>query len=177
MKWCVVMAAAALTACGPMVSPMVPRLSDEEQKVADQEWHNLVTPPDRLDRDVLYCALTMFQLYQLGVDRADFHSEKRVGDMRVVMDVRYLKDVPNADAFYITIYDLDGKVLRSERYSRDDYIRLSSKVSTWTGSTTSGGPETEEVRKEREAREDFLLKIQSATRPAGWVPETQPGRH
>jgi hypothetical protein len=174
MKRCVVMMAAAFAGCGPMVSPMVPRLDAVQQKTADEEWHNLVTPPERADRDVLFVALTFNQLFQTGVDRADFHSEKKIDDKRVVMDIHFWREAPNEDAFYVTIYDHDGAVLRAERYSRDDYVRLNMKLLGPGAEPRPDWPETAEDKAAREAHAKFRIAIEAATRPAGWVPETQP---
>ena len=39
--------------CGPMISPLTVRLDADQQKMVDGMWNNMLTPTDRLDRELL----------------------------------------------------------------------------------------------------------------------------
>src|SRR5580704_11271686 len=64
----------ALGGCGPLSSPMPPRLNDNDQKEADESWNSAFTPADRLDRQTLMDAFLVSQAYQTGVDRLTMRS-------------------------------------------------------------------------------------------------------
>ena len=113
-----------LPACGPLMLPMIPRLDEEQQKQVDTAWHNMLTPSDRLSRETLLDTLSSSYFYAAGIDRADYRAEKQVDNLQVVMEIHFNRTHPAADAFYVNIYEPDGKLLRSERYSRGDVEKM-----------------------------------------------------
>ena len=107
-------------ACGPMTHPMVIRLDEQEQKTVDDAWTNMLDPPHRLARDLLLDVLITHQMHQRGVDRLVLISEKGVGRRRVVMEIAFDRQNPEADAFTFMLEDAWGNVIRQERYDRDE---------------------------------------------------------
>src|SRR6266571_3507808 len=77
-KATVIAIAASLFAagCGPMISPLTVRLDADQQKMVDGMWNNMLTPTDRLDRELLLDVLCQSWLFQIGVDRLHLTSEK-----------------------------------------------------------------------------------------------------
>ncbi len=110
-----------LCAChGPLSTPMVQRLDDEQQARVDDAWHNLLWDVQQHDRALLLDVLMFRQFYQRGVDTLEMTSTKRVGDRLVVLRVVYDHAVPEDDAFTVTVYDAHDEVLRDEHYTRED---------------------------------------------------------
>ena len=68
---------------------MVERLRPEEQRVVDESWLNMLSPPERLDRWRLLDVLVVGSFYEHGVDRLSFVSEKDVWGGRVVTSVYF----------------------------------------------------------------------------------------
>ncbi len=163
----------SVAGCGPLFVPMPPRLDPDEQKQADESWHNMLTPPDRVDREALLGALTFFEMYQSGIDRLDFHSEKHVDEKRVVMDIHFQRENPDDDAFYVTVFGSNGRVLRTERYSRDEVEKLRFNLAMDAVHTTSQPSTPEQEATEAEAKRR-MLAIMAATQPAGWKPPPEP---
>jgi hypothetical protein len=106
--------------CGPMKVPLPERLDPEAQKAIDDGWNRALTPPDKLGRQELLDVLVGVQAYQLGVDSFTFRAEKRFAGGKVVMEVGYDRSRPNDDRFEVTVYDDAGKVVRNERYTREE---------------------------------------------------------
>src|SRR5689334_1244025 len=115
-------ALAFLTAvgCGPMKTPLPARLDDETQKKVDESWDRAFTPADRLVRQDLLDVMVGTQAYQLGVDTFALRAEKRIAGGRVVMEVAFDRARPGDDRFEVSVYDAAGKLVRSERYSRQE---------------------------------------------------------
>src|SRR5580765_3227054 len=100
----------SLTGCmmGPLTIPMVQRLEPESQRMVDESWKNMLTPPQRLDRTLLLDVICNMQLFQVGVDRVNFRSEKDVPDGKVVMEIDFRRDRVNRDRFTVTYYNKLG---------------------------------------------------------------------
>src|SRR5262245_66642654 len=110
--------AAALVGCGPMTSPMPPRLQADQQKEIDDAWEQALAPVSKHDRQTWLDTFVTTQAYQAGVDVLDFRSEKKWSGGKVVMEVQYERAKPEADRFEVTVYDHGGQVLRREKYNR-----------------------------------------------------------
>jgi hypothetical protein len=118
----------ALSGCGPLLSPMLPRLTAEDQQKIDQVWDNLLTPPQRVDRQTLLDVNVVYWLYSLGVDRLHMSSEKYFNGGIVVMQIDCDRANPDSDEFAITVLDQRGRTIRRERYSRADVDESSKMV-------------------------------------------------
>ncbi len=109
-----------LMGCGPMQSPMPHRLEPEAQKDVDASWNRAFTPIGRFDHQDLLDIMVGFHAYQLGVDTLTFRSEKTVANGKVIMEVFFDRAKPEADRFIVTVLDLAGKVVRTERFTRSE---------------------------------------------------------
>lgn len=107
-----------IVGCGPLHTPMPPRLDEETQAKVDVAWNDAFTPPDRLDRQALLDAFVETQAYQNGVDRLMLRSEKWLRQGLLVMEIHFDRLLPDNDRFEVTLYDQTNHVVRSERYSR-----------------------------------------------------------
>jgi hypothetical protein len=105
-------------ACGPLQTPMPPRLDDEGQKAIDESWDKALSPVDRFDHQGILDLLISTQAYQVGVDRLTFRSEKRFSAGTVIMEISFDRLAPEMDRFEITMLDLAGKPVRKETYDR-----------------------------------------------------------
>jgi hypothetical protein len=117
---CCGVATALLYGCGPMQMPMPVRLDDAGQKSLDQNWDEALTPVERFDHPALLDAFLLTQAYQVGVDKLSFRSEKKVALGTVVMEIAYDRLKPGEDRFEVKLFDPVGKLLREERYSRQE---------------------------------------------------------
>jgi hypothetical protein len=115
---CLVLAGA--TSCGPMRTPMAPRVDDETQKRIDDAWENMLSPVDRLDHQQLLDVFVGTAAYQHGVDRLSFRSEKRFSRGLVVMEVSFERADSSKDRFEVTVYDNAGRQVRKETYGRKE---------------------------------------------------------
>jgi hypothetical protein len=106
--------------CGPLTAPMAPRLDDEAQRQIDAAWEKALSPVDRLDHHLLLDVFVGTGAYQRGVDKLSFRSEKRYAGGLVVMEVHYDRAAPADDRFEVKVVDPAGKLLREERYGRDE---------------------------------------------------------
>jgi hypothetical protein len=152
--WLVACGAAALAAvvgCGPMQSPMPVRLDDRDQKKIDESWEKALAPVDRYDHQAWLDIMLVTQAYQLGVDRLNFHSEKRFSGGTVVMEINYDRARPDSDRFEVRVLDKQGKVLRSESYGRADventYKELFNECDTLRWKKENGLAKPEDLRK------------------------------
>ena len=131
-----------LAACGPMMAPAIRRLAPDEQAQVDGMWNNLLAKPDRLDRELLLDVMIVYQLHQLGVDKANYHAEKEFVAGTVLMDVSFDRKLPLDDWFVVSISDTSGRCLRKERYTGEE---VWSHLASFTGSgstiTRSQGPD------------------------------------
>jgi hypothetical protein len=165
-------ACCALGGCGPIVVPMFSRPSEEGQRAIDDAWRNVLTPVDRTDRDTLLGVMTVYQLFTVGIDRAEYRAEKRVGDLRVVMEVHFDRTQPEVDQFHVLIFRADGALARAESYSRSDveaYLRMDAM--RHSGTSALSRPSASEEQEERDERlKSRWQAIQAATQPAGSIP-------
>ena len=110
----------ALAGCGPMKTPLPQRLEPEVQKDVDTSWNKAFSPVGRFDHQELLDIMVGFQAYQLGVDTLTFRSEKTIASGKVVMEVHYERTKPDADRFDVTLLDLAGKLVQTERFTRTE---------------------------------------------------------
>jgi hypothetical protein len=106
--------------CGPLRVPMAPRVDDDTQKRIDEAWENALAPTDRFDHQLLLDVLIGTGVYQRGVDKLTFRSEKRFSGGTVVMEIMFDRAEPDKDRFEVTISDKGGKQLRKEVYGREE---------------------------------------------------------
>jgi len=110
MRFVILMISLSLFAgCGPMLSPMAPRLDVETQQKVDQIWNNLLTPVDRVDRQTLLDTNVSYWMYTLGVDRLHMTSEKYFSGGAAIMVIDCDRANPDSDQYTITIVDHQGK--------------------------------------------------------------------
>jgi hypothetical protein len=146
----IVMLMAALVAgCGPMMAPMSFKLDEEQQKRYDEFWEQAAKPADRLSRQELLDAVGVTSAFQLGVDRLTFRSEKWFSKGVVIMVVQCDRFTPQNDRFDISIVDHRGKIVRYERYTREDVERTWKEL--W--GTPSGGYKTATTQEVRAAED------------------------
>ncbi|HUR53881.1 MAG TPA: hypothetical protein VMZ71_07105 [Gemmataceae bacterium] len=112
--------ALALVGCGPLVAPMPARVGEEGQKKIDATWDRALTPPTRLARGEMLDALVGTRGYELGVDSFAMRSEKRFAGGKVVMEIAFDRTKPDDDRFEVSVIDTTGKLIRKERYTRDE---------------------------------------------------------
>ena len=113
--------------CGPMQTPLPTRLDDEGQKSVNDAWEKVLERVDRYDNQALLDMLIVTQAYQTGVDKLELRSEKRFSGGIVIMEIRYDRSAPKEDRFEVKVVDAAGKVLREERYEREQ-IEKTDKV-------------------------------------------------
>jgi len=110
----------AFTGCGPMQAPLPRRLDPESQQKVDDGWNKAFTPVGRFDHQGLLDLMVGARAYQLGVDHFSLRSEKRFAGGKIVMEVQFDRAKPNGDRFEVTVYDSEGKLVRSDRYPRSE---------------------------------------------------------
>lgn len=116
-------ASAALAGCGPLSQPLPVPLDAAMQSSLDGAWESLLSPVDRASAEELLDVIVSCSAYQLGVDRFDFRSEKKLSKddaSRVVMESHFDRDRPDGDRFTVTIIDRAGAIVRREEYTRTD---------------------------------------------------------
>ncbi len=118
----------AVAGCGPMQVPMPPRLDDEGQKKIDEGWDRALQPVEHFNHQTLLDMLMVTRGYEAGVDRLTFRSEKRVAVGTVVMEVHFDRAAPLEDRFEVQILDEAGKVLRKERYTREEIEKTNREL-------------------------------------------------
>lgn len=155
-----------IAACsGPMLFPMVDRLDELQQLEVERNWKNLVDAGADLDRQGWLDVMVSTFAFQRGVDRLEFHSEKEIDDRLVVMEVRYDRAQPQKDAFDITIFDEERKILRKESYSREDVEEVILAMYRAVGTPKSPPPGVETVDdwsqywKRADARRERVRKL------------------
>ena len=129
-----------------MIVPMVPRLDEESQKTVNAGWERMLSPVDRLDDQTLLDAIIVTGLFQQGVDRVHFRSEKRFSGGMVVMEVHFDRTMPTQDRFEISVLGPGGKTLRTERYDR--------KAVEDTYQVLFGGPRAKKIDGDKPERAD-----------------------
>ena len=155
-----------LTGCGPLVLPMVQRLEPADQQRVDQEWSNLLSPVDRVDRQTLLDVLLVCQLHALGVDRLSMHSEKAYPGGTVVMEVFYDRANPKVDRYEVGIYDGAWNLVRREAYRPQEIEAALRELFGPTPAPREDQPISAEMRARLDARESRLRAIKAATQPA-----------
>lgn len=141
------------------VKPMPQRLDEGAQQRCDYGWQHLVAQGDEVEHTDMLDVLLLTQVWHVGVDRLYLRSEKQVGDVRVVMETTFEHDLPDDDAFSVTFYDVNGQVLRQERFTAgemDEAIALFYQ--TADGEVENETPAEREVRLARVAERDFRLQ-------------------
>jgi hypothetical protein len=157
---------AIASGCGPLVVPAFTRLDPKEQVMVDQMWRNMITDPNRLDRELLLDVLIYHGLFEAGIDEGSFHAVKHVDQATVLMDIKFVRDKPLKDHFDVTIKDANGKELRSEHYSGQEV--MSHVNGLWGEPATRPGEreQTEEIAAKLQWQEARRRQIAAATQPA-----------
>jgi len=156
------LAALGFCGCGPLMRPMTVRLEADQQRMVDRMWENMLTPADRLDRELLLDVLCEYGLYQVGVDRLHMVAEKQYPRGRVVMEIDCDGRAPAADQFTVTLLDERGRTVRRERYGREEIEARTPPVTA--GEVKSPSAERTEQDKARQAERQ--KRIEAATQPA-----------
>jgi hypothetical protein len=155
----------AVSGCGPLQAPLPARLDDEQQKAINESWDKALSPVNRFDNQSLLDILITTSAYQVGVDKLEFRSEKNFSGGVVVMEVRFERLAPERDLFTVTVQDRQGKVLRQDRYGREQiettYRELFVESATVRQKRDQGIASPEEIRK-LESYEARLKLIESA---------------
>ena len=173
-----------LSGCGPMVMPMTPRMTPEDQRALDEMWNNMLTPVSRVDHQTLLDTMIAYWLYQWGVDRLRLSSDKYLSAGKVSMELDCDRANPDSDQFTVTVTDDRGRTVRRERYTRrevEDTVGVLWDKTDVTTTLRSIGPlatlcptthpapaaqETAEDRLRRLERERRLRAVRAATQPA-----------
>ena len=149
---------------------MVLRLEEKHQALVDQAWSNMLTPVERLDRMLLLDTIIAHRFHEVGVDRLHLLSEKDLPGGTVHMEVFFNRQKPEADLFVVTYRDHAGRMLRSEKYDREDVEGRSEFLGLPVhGSDTiegMDGAECEELEARKAEREARMREIKAATQPA-----------
>jgi hypothetical protein len=120
--------ALAVVGCGPLTSPMPPRLDDNAQKDADASWNSAFTPADRLDHQALLDAFLISQAYQIGVDRLTMRSEKKLDSGMLTMEINFDRANPALDRFEVTLINPAGQQIRHELFTRADVEKTQAEL-------------------------------------------------
>jgi hypothetical protein len=105
---------------GPMIAPAFRRLDADGQARVNQMWNNMLARPDRLNRELLLDVMLAYELHEFGVDRASYHAEKDYAAGTVLMDVKYDREKPMEDWFFVELRDRAGKSIRKEHYTGEE---------------------------------------------------------
>jgi hypothetical protein len=159
---CVLMAT-SLAGCGPMLMPMTVQLDPQEQQRVDQMWDNVLTPPDRLDRDLLLDVMLSYHLFQLGVDRLHLTAEKHFHGGLAVMEIDCDRGDAERDHFAITVVDRQGRMVRHEFYTREEVEARFNALLDPIVTVPADQKEHERRRMEMELR---ARRIKAATQPS-----------
>lgn len=149
--------------CGPLSVPMATRPNAERQEKIDRAWDRALSPVSKLTRQEWLDLFVGAQAYQYGVDKLHLRSEKAFSDGRVVMEVSYDRARPQADRFEVRVYNDKGKLLREEKFTRQD---VKSTVSDLFPPKTRPADEKERVEFEKQHKARWE-KIQSYFPDAG----------
>src|SRR5258706_476462 len=161
--WMVMLAAVVVGACGcgPLMRPMTVQLEADQQRMVDGMWNNMLTPADRLDRELLLDVLCEYGLYQVGVDRLRMVAEKQYERGRGVMGIDCDGRSPGSDQFTVTLLDERGRTVRRERYGRGE---VEARAAPGTEAELKKVAEQSEEDKARQA--ERRARIEAATQPA-----------
>jgi hypothetical protein len=163
-----------LGGCGPLAVPAVRRLEAPEQEQIDRSWNNMLSPPARLDRELLLDTVEAFQLHHFGVDRLHMQSQKRFDGGTVTMDVYFDRGRREVDAFWITIRNPRGRLLRVERYPSHEVFAHAEDLGVSTSGertrpTTRPSPNEQAAAQDAESERRFA-RIAAATQPMTYAP-------
>ena len=121
-------ASVLLSGCASFgVKPMPQRLCEEEQKRYEFGWDHLVALGPQVEHTALLDTILVGRAWHEGVDKLVLHSEKRVGEIRVVMETQFDRSSPEDDIFSVAFYDAQGRILRQDRFTPaeiDDAVAL-----------------------------------------------------
>jgi hypothetical protein len=137
--------AGIMASCGPLSTPMVDRPSENDQKQLDTAWDRALSPIGKLNRQEWLDLFVGAQAYQAGVDKLHMRSEKAFSGGSIVMEVHYDRESPGEDGFEVSVFDEAGKLVRNEKFSRQDV------ETTRRDLFSAEVPEDEEERLEFEA--------------------------
>lgn len=118
--WLAAVLASAGGCLGPLSTPMVYRLDEKEQAAVDQSWTNILDKSASVDHTLLLDVLLWSGLYQFGIDRLEFRSEKDLPEGLVIMEVSFDRSLPANDRFAVTFIPADGTDRWTERYTREE---------------------------------------------------------
>jgi hypothetical protein len=156
----------AVAGCSPVgMVPIVVPVDPDLQAEIDQEWRNMLSPPNRLDRTLLLDTIVAYQLHHLGADRVAYRSEKVIDGMTVVMHVTHERTRPEAGAFELFVYDRDGRIVRWETYTAGEVLDHAHEMFR-----RSGGPATMLADPEQEPLNPRWAAVQAVTQPADGRP-------
>jgi hypothetical protein len=150
-----------MAGCGPMAVPMAARLDDEQQNRIDKGWENALAPIGKLDHQNWLDLFVVGGIYQFGVDKLYFRSEKQIRGGLAVMEIHFDRTKPADDRFEVAICDAFGNVLRRERYNREEVTQTYDdllKHPTWNPETPEGAAK-EAGRKKRIERIQELFSV------------------
>ena len=166
---------------GPLTAPAFQRLAPDEQAQVDRMWNNMLAAPDRLDRNLLLDVTLAYELHEYGVDRAMYHAEKDYAQGVVLMDIKYDRQKPLEDWFFVEIRDRANKTVRKEHYSGDEiwshyqdmaaFPIVASALQATTAPAVSTQPTTQPATQPTEAElraawiEARYRQIMAATQP------------
>lgn len=148
------------------VKPLPQRLSEEGQQRCDYGWRHFVAQCNDVEHTAVLDALLLTQAWHAGVDRLYLRSEKQVGDVLVVMETTFERDLPDDDAFSVTFYDVNGEVLRQERFTSAEIDAAIALYQTSEGEIENETPEEHEARLVRLAERNARLQRASEVFPA-----------
>jgi hypothetical protein len=169
-----------LPGCGPMTVPAFKRLPPDQQAQVDSSWKNMLTPTNRLDRELLLDVILAYELHQIGVDRATYEVDKDYADGTIHMRVTFDRSKPLDDHFFVEVRDKKNQLVRSETYSGDEVwshfgalegASVAERIATTQPSTQ---PTTQSMAATQptdfELRQEWLKarmkQIEAATQPA-----------
>ena len=167
-----------LIGCGAVMSPFMIQLDSDQQKVVDGMWNNMLTPPTRLDRELLLDVLCEYQVLQMGADRVHITAEKYLANGRATLDADFDHANPEADQMTLIVHDSLGRTVRRERYFRREINarlpEINSELAKHKGpytialgsATQPSKPETSEETRLRLDKQKHEMRIQAATQPA-----------
>jgi hypothetical protein len=159
-----IVAAASLGGCGPMAMPMTVRLDEQQQREVDQMWSSMLTPSDRLDRDLLLDVILSYQMFQVGVDRLHLTAEKRFAGGLAVMEIDCDRaGPPELDHFAITVVDRQGRMLRHEYYTRPE---VEARIRDMAEAVISAPDNEQQQAQRRREVEGRMRRVEAATQPS-----------
>jgi hypothetical protein len=151
--------AVLIAGCGPLQRPMVARLGEEGQKKIDESWEKALAPVNQLDHQTLLDVFITTGAYQLGVDKVYFCSEKRFSKGLVIMEIHYDRAAPAVDRFEVKVLDNAGKIVRQERYTRDEVQKTTEDLNVFLPDPAKDEKEPPALAEKRAQREARMKKI------------------